>query len=456
MENFVSALRVASVGRAHRLVGRDQHETLDLRGERGQCHGAGAQHVGARALDLIFLHHRHVLVGRRVQDRIDPLFIEHTLDTRAVIDRSQPRDKADPRRLDQWRQLVVDRVERVLALLEQDDPGRVALQQLTAKFRADRAPCPGHHHDATGIGARDVGGVEIHHATAEELVRRDGAKANTLVPGDDVDVGRQRADLDTEFGDLVGDGLYPMRFRRRHREEHMAHLMAMQFFAQEVRGKDRQPRDHDAAQFRIVIDKEDRAQLARQAQRRGKLDAGRAGAINGDPVGDRVMVRGVGHQLHPDNAHHQRRGKEQGREGDRNRARHQDLQHEPCRNQNQAENTGRKHDPQYRPPLQCAKLDPGNPEQNEAHRRRDRHVDKKRRVVPRCPGEKRKILESQGQHHVEAEQDENGVEAKDDVPLHPPGRVGKIKKKTDWQQSHNNTLSGRRTIGHAQSEDTLP
>ena len=117
------------VGRAHGLVGRDEHEVLDpeLGGELRDV--PGAEHVVGDRLADVALHQRHVLVGRGVEDGV-----------RAVAARrrcaSGPRSRTSAMTGTQvdvgepLRQLGHDVEDRVLAVTQ---------QQRAARARAGRA-----------------------------------------------------------------------------------------------------------------------------------------------------------------------------------------------------------------------------------------------------------------------------------------------------------------------------
>ncbi len=68
--------RAHHVGRIDRLVGRDEHEGLDLGLVRSLGRVPGRDHIVVNALDHVLLDDRHVLVRGRVIDRLDPVGLE--------------------------------------------------------------------------------------------------------------------------------------------------------------------------------------------------------------------------------------------------------------------------------------------------------------------------------------------------------------------------------------------
>ena len=79
--------RAHHAGRIDRLVGRDQHELLDLRRHRGAREHPGAVRVVAHRLPGVgLLHQRHVLVRGGVEHDARALAREDVLDQRRVLD----------------------------------------------------------------------------------------------------------------------------------------------------------------------------------------------------------------------------------------------------------------------------------------------------------------------------------------------------------------------------------
>ncbi len=80
--------------RVERLVGRDEHEPLgaELDGDLGD--DLRRQHVVARRLERVRLHHRHVLVRGRVEDDLRPVPLEDLAQLVAVADVGQDRERS--------------------------------------------------------------------------------------------------------------------------------------------------------------------------------------------------------------------------------------------------------------------------------------------------------------------------------------------------------------------------
>ena len=80
------------IGRAHRLVRRNQDKILDALGQRDGRNVAGAQNIVADALDRIGLYQRNVLVGRGMKQHLHAMPANGVLDTALVGNRPQNGD----------------------------------------------------------------------------------------------------------------------------------------------------------------------------------------------------------------------------------------------------------------------------------------------------------------------------------------------------------------------------
>ena len=134
------------VRRAHRLVRRDENEPLhpELRGRLR--HDARPQHVRLHRLHGVDLHHRHVLVRRRVEDDRGTMRADDLLDPSPVAHVADHGDQAQGREL--LPHLHLEEEQRALRDLEQDQPRRRPPRDLAAQLGADRPRRPGHHHRA--------------------------------------------------------------------------------------------------------------------------------------------------------------------------------------------------------------------------------------------------------------------------------------------------------------------
>ena len=116
----------------HRLVGRDEHEPLDVDGDRGVDHVAGADDVRGDGLARVVLEQGHVLVRRGVEHDVGPVPAEHVEDHVAVADVGEHLHR---RRVEPSRGVV----EVGLVVVEQHEPCGLELRDLTGDLAADRA-----------------------------------------------------------------------------------------------------------------------------------------------------------------------------------------------------------------------------------------------------------------------------------------------------------------------------
>ena len=72
--------------RVRRLVGRDEHEPLRAELDGDVCERSRAERVVADRLDRVGLHHRDVLVRRRMEDDARPVLVEDLAHLDAVLD----------------------------------------------------------------------------------------------------------------------------------------------------------------------------------------------------------------------------------------------------------------------------------------------------------------------------------------------------------------------------------
>jgi hypothetical protein len=166
---LAEGLRLAEhVLRSHRLVGGDEHEALHaaLGGDLGD--DPRANDVVSHRLERVRLHERDVLVGGRVEDDIGAVAVEEPPDLHPVLDVGE--HGYGRREAPLVLQLALDRHERVLGVLHEDDLRGAERGDLAAELGADRAARAGHEDRRAGDVGRDRGHVEVDGVAAEHVL----------------------------------------------------------------------------------------------------------------------------------------------------------------------------------------------------------------------------------------------------------------------------------------------
>ncbi|MCY1524827.1 hypothetical protein D9M68_597810 [compost metagenome] len=129
------------IGRPHRLVGRDQHEIRHTRLDRRLRGIQGAQQIVQHPLGDVVLHHRHMLVGRRVINGIHLPGSQYILQPHRIANRAEYRHQLDIQRFanDAPLQLTVNAVEIEFGMLEQNQHPSPGRKNLPAQLRTNRA-----------------------------------------------------------------------------------------------------------------------------------------------------------------------------------------------------------------------------------------------------------------------------------------------------------------------------
>ncbi len=132
------------VGGVHGLVRGDQDEALRPEGH-GRVGGlVRADGVVLDGLTGAVLHQGHMLVGRRVEDDLWPVFVKHLEDPPAVPDGTDQGHQVQVREV--LLQLVLDVVGVVLVDVEDDEFLWLVSDNLPAQLRPDGAAAAGHQH----------------------------------------------------------------------------------------------------------------------------------------------------------------------------------------------------------------------------------------------------------------------------------------------------------------------
>ena len=137
------------VGRTDGFVGGNQNKGGNARIYGGLCATECAEHVVLNAFDGVELDHRDVFVGRGMVDGVNVIGLHDAAKAFFVLNRTQKRYDFDLATLCclGFAQFFVYAVQGKFGQFKQQQLGRTAVENLTAKFGADRTACAGHHHD---------------------------------------------------------------------------------------------------------------------------------------------------------------------------------------------------------------------------------------------------------------------------------------------------------------------
>lgn len=226
--DLADTLRAAHhVGRVHGLVGGDHHEALDLVFDGQVSQDLRAHDVVLDGLGDIVLHHRHVLVGRRVEDVLGAVSLEDVLHPGLVGDVGDDGEGVDlgPFLLD----LEADIVQRGFGRIDQDQLVGVEQRHLTHDFTADGAGGAG-DEDALPFQVRgDLLHVDMDGVAAQEVLDLDfldGAPGQGT--GQIVREFRRQENLDAALEEAVGQVGVLQHFRLGRRDNHRLHMVPVQ------------------------------------------------------------------------------------------------------------------------------------------------------------------------------------------------------------------------------------
>ena len=300
--HFREALgRSHDIGRIHGLVGRYQHEGLDLGLVRGFRRVPGRDHVVVDALDDVLLDDRHMLVRARVIHRLDAVGQENLAHPLLVMSIADEPDELDLQRilLGDGAQFALDVVERELRHFEQHQPLRAQPDDLTAQLRADRAPRTRDHHDPVanaGLEERRLGG---HRIASQKVAHVDLADVvHVRVPGDQLLELRDRLYMHAQRLERAQYFAPPAPGQRRHRQQDAVDIAVLDERGQLFRRKYLDAVHHATVQASVVIDEYQRIERARGREHGGQPRAGITCAVDGYPRHGRLNV--AGEQVIPD------------------------------------------------------------------------------------------------------------------------------------------------------------
>src|SRR5690606_13746716 len=130
-----------------------------------------AEGIVEDAFGDVVLHHRYVLVGRSMIDRIHPPCGHDFVETALIPDGPQYGHHFEIQGLlaDVIVQLLLYAVERVFRMFEQNQHRRTAAYDLPAQFGADRSARAGHHDDLFLDAALEQRGPGFDGIAAEQV-----------------------------------------------------------------------------------------------------------------------------------------------------------------------------------------------------------------------------------------------------------------------------------------------
>ncbi|MNZ53187.1 hypothetical protein D3C78_710580 [compost metagenome] len=291
------------VGRAHRLVGGNQHEVAHPGAQRGLRGMQGAHGVVQHALGDVVLDHRHMLVGGGVIDGVDPPGTHHIQHPRGVAHRAEDRHQAQLELLlaDALLQLDLDAVQVEFRMLEEDQRGRLARQDLPAQLGTDRTTGAGHHHHLAADAALEQLALRFHRVAAEQVGDIHLLQVGDLDPAvGQIHEARHRAHMHRQRLEHLENLAAAGARGGRNRQENLLRPGFLEHPLDMPRAVHRQPGNHPLGQVAVIVDEGHRTHGAVHAQRLGQLVAGDAGAVDRHPrLAVILRAEGQGSQVEP-------------------------------------------------------------------------------------------------------------------------------------------------------------
>nr|AAN05164.1 RB143 [Ruegeria sp. PR1b] len=297
------------IGRPHRLVRRDQDKPLHPEFRRRARQRLGAKDVIGQTGQRVGLNEGHMFIGRRMQNYLHLVALQHPAHLARIGDRAQNRHQLDAAALQLLAQLLMHGVKRQFReLIKHQFPRRTG-QHLPAELGADRAARAGDQHHPALIRASAAVQRHIAGGPAEEILRRH--RRELLHQGflaDQLGKGGQRLHLQPQLLHALDDLRLFRLALRGHGQQHALHITGLDQFGNSRRCMHRQPHQGQPLQGFIVIDKSHRVDPVMGLQRLCQLGAGIAGAIDQHlPPRARPAVNGQHHLIEqrPRRHHHQ-------------------------------------------------------------------------------------------------------------------------------------------------------
>ena len=119
-----------------------------------------------------------MFVRGRMEDDVRPMLLHHLLEAidKAHIDDDRRQHGRWSQPLSELQQFAVDLKDAVLAVAQQDQPGRLKAQNLPAQLTADGTARPGDQHTAAADQFLDGRRVRPHRLAAQEVFDLNGAQ----------------------------------------------------------------------------------------------------------------------------------------------------------------------------------------------------------------------------------------------------------------------------------------
>lgn len=296
-DQFGAALAGAhDVRRAHGLVGGDQDAGLDIVLGGGHGHGPGAQHVVAYAGGHVVFHQRHVLVGGGMVDGVDAVFAHDAADQFGVAHAAHVgRQLGGGEALAQF---MLDGIQRVFGMVQQDEVGGFLRLDLAAEFAAYRA-----------AGARDQDRL-ARDAFGEQVAPwRNGLAAQQVLDLDFADGafqhlafhhfrhGGQGADGNAQAGQAADDGAPAFGRCRGNGQDDLLDLVLAHDVVEPAHRIDAQAAHVPVGQPFVVVEEADGRVGVAGAHGDSQLEAGLAGAVDGDTGRHDVLAQRRAQQM---------------------------------------------------------------------------------------------------------------------------------------------------------------
>ena len=247
------------IGRAHSLVGGDQHEGFHP-GLAGRLRRVpGSEDIVGNALGDIVFHHGHMLVGRGVIDRLHTKGAKYALQALLVLDGAQQGDQFQflAGGSHQLAQLALDVVQGVFGVIQQQQFTRTGEQNLPAELRADGTAGAGYHHHLARYTAIDELRMGGHRVAPQQIVQAD------ILDLDDTGLARyqlvdprHRTHVDGQAHQGIDDLLAALGGGRGNRQQYLGDVMLGDELLQFPGVGHLQAVDHRVLQGRVIIDKD--------------------------------------------------------------------------------------------------------------------------------------------------------------------------------------------------------
>ena len=167
--NLTDALaRTHDVRRVHGLIRRDEHEGLRAVAVRSLRHMERSEYVIFNGLVRASLHQRHMLVRRSVEHDVRPVLRKQGADPHFVAHGADAHGKVQLRM--RAVQLLLDGIGVVFIDIQQHKALRRMTRDLAAELTADGTAAARDEDRLAGQVARDLGEVDLHAVTAEQVL----------------------------------------------------------------------------------------------------------------------------------------------------------------------------------------------------------------------------------------------------------------------------------------------